>query len=55
MDNKDVEKFFAGLVDFFGAIFSGVQAVIDALPPIVIGGLVFVLLILWLFRKARHG
>ena len=55
MEEKDVEGAMSGFFDFIGTVFDGVMTVLDAMPPMLIGIIVVVLLVLYLFRKARHG
>ncbi len=55
MNDKDVENFLNGLVDFCGTIFGAIQAALDMLPPVVLGFILIAAGAFWLIRKARHG
>jgi hypothetical protein len=65
MDEKEVQNFLDSLWDFisgpfwnflrdfFGAIFNGVSAVLETLPPVVTGGIAFVIFILWAWHRVK--
>ena len=65
MEEKEVQNFLSSVWDFisgpfwdflrdgFGAIFNGISAVLDTLPPVVTGGIFSVLVIMWLYHKAK--
>jgi hypothetical protein len=55
MDEKEVNSFMNGAVDFLGTLFGGVSAAVDVIPQILLGFIVIFLGLVWLFRKAKNG
>lgn len=53
MDNKDVEGGTEWLVDVAAKLADGFSAFLNMLPPIVVGGIVAVLVLLWLVKKVK--
>lgn len=54
LENSDVESGVNNAVEFISKVWNGIEAFLDVIPPIVIGGVVVVIFILWLWHKASH-
>lgn len=55
VSNQDVENGIDNIIEFIGKLWAGVEAVIDVLPPVVLGFILFIAFCLYLIRKARSG
>mgnify|MGYP001575764196 CR=1 FL=1 len=53
ISNKDAESFVDGLWNFGDTVFSAVNDFIQFVPPIVLGGIVVVLFLVYLYHKAK--
>jgi hypothetical protein len=53
VDNSDVEAGVNNLGAVFSKLWAGFEAVLDITPPIVLGIIMVVLLLFWMFRRAR--
>jgi hypothetical protein len=53
VSNKDVEAGVDNGLDLISKLWSGVEAFLNVIPPIVIGGIIFFAFVLWLFSKVR--
>jgi hypothetical protein len=53
ISNKDAESFINGAKELIATVFNAVVDFIDFLPPIVLGGIVVVLSIIFLYHKAK--
>ena len=53
ISNKDAESFFDWAKDFIATIGVAITDFIDFLPPIVLGGLIVVIALVFLYHKAK--
>lgn len=51
MDNKDVESGISNVIDFISTVWNGVEAALDVIPPIVLGFIVILIFVAWLWHK----
>jgi len=54
MDNKDVQSGIDNIIDFISTLWNGVEAAIDVIPPIVLGFIVIVLIVIWAWHKVSN-
>jgi hypothetical protein len=53
ISNKDAESFIDGAKEFIATIFNAVSDFLNFLPPIVLGGIVVILGIIFLYHRAK--
>lgn len=53
MDNKDFEGAIGWLVDLTSKIADGINSFLAVMPDVVIGGIAFVLLLIWAYKKVN--
>jgi hypothetical protein len=53
MDNKDVEGAIGWITELLSKIADGVSAFLGMLPDVVIGGIAFVIAVIWLIKKVN--
>lgn len=53
MDDKDVQGFLEWITNFIATVGNGIAAALEMLPPVVLGIIVIVLGIVFLWHKAK--